>query len=78
MQFVGVQGLCSCIAYEQTPSKRTIDKILKKMETKKKYQTPKMTAYNLKPQALLAGSGNINHEGNAPGTLSLEGEYWSE
>ena len=52
------------------------------METKKKYQTPKMIAYNLKPQALLAGSGNgsgnINHGGNAPGTLSWEGEYWGE
>ena len=48
------------------------------METKKKYQTPKMTAYNLKPQALLAGSGNINHEGNAPGNYSWGGEYWSE
>lgn len=47
------------------------------METKKKYQTPKMTAFNVKPQALLAGS-NINHEGSSSGTLSLEGEYWSE
>ena len=48
------------------------------METKKKYQTPKMTAYNIKAQTLLAGSGNINHGGSSSGTLSLEGEYWSE
>ena len=36
-----------------------------------------MTAFNVKPQALLAGS-NINHEGNAPGNYSWGGEYWSE
>lgn len=48
------------------------------METKKKYQTPKMTAHNIKAQTLLAGSGNINHEGNAPGNYSWGGEYWSE
>ena len=48
------------------------------METKKKYQTPKMTAFNVKPQALLAGSGNINHEGSSSGNYSWGGEYWSE
>ena len=47
------------------------------METKKKYQTPEMTAYNVKQQALLAGS-NINHEGSAPGTYSWDGEYSCE
>ena len=47
------------------------------METKKKYQTPKMTAYNIKAQTLLAGS-NINPGGNSPGNYSWGGEYWSE
>ena len=52
------------------------------METKKKYQTPKMTAYNLKAQTLLAGSGNgsgnINPGGSSSGNYSWGGEYWSE